>query len=193
MSVLACPRARRSQIELRSSLGSIKRLASMEADPRAHNTRAISFLRRLSLVCNSIQWEPRVISIEPPEPPRKDPKDYFDNARGARALLSSTLAATCSITTSSCGEKEDATIRIGRIVKDFYTPCLCFVLDVNKHISSISHRANKRPVAIVVETKPPLSLGSSQAGKIRCLRCLARSQRQRSHICYLVGASIQIL
>jgi len=43
------------------------------------------------------------------------------------------------------------------------------VLDVNKHTSNISHKANELTIAIVAETKASLLLGGCQAAKTLCL------------------------
>jgi len=72
-------------------------------------------------------------------------------------------------------------------VKDFYMRCLWNVLDVNKHISNMSHKA--KGLDRNRNKKRSLSLGSYASGEKQRLQCPARSQKQQ----LLVRASIQIL
>jgi hypothetical protein len=55
------------------------------------------------------------------------------------------------------------------------------VLDVNKHTSNISAKANELTVAIVAETKASLSLGSYQTAKTLCLQSCEKPEAMVAH------------
>jgi len=75
------------------------------------------------------------------------------------------------------------------MLRIFYIRLVSNVLDINKHTSNMSHKANELIVAIVAKTEESYRLAVTKRQK-NCALSVLRETRNNLHICYLIRASI---